>query len=205
VAGHGPDGALPAPEWQTIADELRQLIEATARGEASALGALYDATSAAVYSLALRMLGDAAAAEDVTIDVYLDVCRRSPPGAAPDRPVAWLLSLARRRALDRLRSGQSPPEREPRPGREAARPGPDSGPPEPAELTGRRHVAERALAALAPAQRLVIEAAYFRGLDRQEIASALGMPPDTVTTLMSQGMLRLRELLYSVPGEKAPS
>src|SRR5262245_27652734 len=83
---------------------LASLVGRAAEGEESAIAAHCDGTSAFVYGLALRILGDPQAAEDVTIDVYTQVYRQVSSYDGNRRtPSAWLLTLTRSRAIDRLR------------------------------------------------------------------------------------------------------
>ena len=84
-----------------------ELIREAASGDQQALAALYDATSRTVYGLLLRILADASAAEEVLLDVYEQVWRQA---ASYNRergtPLAWLTTIARSRAIDRLRRGR---------------------------------------------------------------------------------------------------
>jgi RNA polymerase sigma-70 factor (ECF subfamily) len=172
------------------------LIEQTARGDASALAALYDGTSALVNGLALRILQDPGAAEEVTHDVYLQVWRQaSRYDAARGAPLAWLLTLARSRAIDRHRAGAGQ-RRESEPLAAAvafAAPGPC--PEESSAAAERARLVRGALADLAADQRKTIELAYFGGLSHAEIAATLGEPLGTVKTRIRLGMMRLREAL----------
>jgi RNA polymerase sigma-70 factor (ECF subfamily) len=170
------------------------LIEGTAGGDAAALAALYDATAALVNGLALRILGDPGAAEEVTLDVYLQVWRQAARyDPARGAPAAWLLTLARSRAIDRRRAGAGQ-RRETEPVALAmADPGP--GPEEGTAAGERRRLVRGALAGLGPEQRKTIELAYFGGLSHTEIAATLGEPLGTVKTRIRLGMMRLREAL----------
>src|SRR3712207_40055 len=91
----------------TRRDEQAALIRSVAGGDQRALAALYDSTSRLVYGLVLRILGDAGAAEEVLLDVYTQVWRQA--GNYSERrgsPLAWLTTIARSRAVDRLRAGR---------------------------------------------------------------------------------------------------
>jgi RNA polymerase sigma-70 factor (ECF subfamily) len=179
----------PSDDWGT-------LIEQIARGDAAALAALYDGTSALVNGLALRILHDPGAAEEVTLDVYLQVWRQAQRyDAARGAPLAWLLTLARSRAIDRRRAGVGRRcESEPLATAMAfAAPGPC--PEEDSAAAERGRLIRRALAGLAVDQRKTIELAYFAGLSHAEIARTLGEPLGTVKTRIRLGMMRLRESL----------
>ena len=170
------------------------LIARMAGGDQAALSALYDDTSAMVHGLAVKILRDESAAEDVTIDVYMQAFRQASsydPGRGS--PLAWLLTLTRSRAIDRFRSDA------PRRLREApletieATPAPAADPAESALAGESRRVVLAALAALTPDQRQVIELAYYTGMSHSEIAAALGQPLGTIKTRIRTGMLALRD------------
>jgi RNA polymerase sigma-70 factor (ECF subfamily) len=172
------------------------LVERTARGDMNAFAAFYDATAALVHGLALRILGDPGAAEEVTADVFLQVWRQAGRyDAARGAPLAWLLTLTRSRAIDRrrARAAESP---DVGPLREAlhvasAEPGPE----ESAALAERRRVVRAALGRLTTEQRRAIELSYLCGLSHTEIAGILGESLGTVKTRIRLGMMRLRETL----------
>lgn len=182
--------------FRTTEENWRQLIGRIAQGDQPALAALYDETSRWVYALSLRILGDTGAAEEATLDVYMQVWRQA---GSYDRtrgnPSAWLLTLARSRAIDRLRSAGRAKRQDQtfEPVAPAA-----SGSQDPEEsviLAERRRFVQRALAGLSSEQREVIEIAYFSGLSHGEIAEKLGQPLGTIKTRIRSGMMKLRELL----------
>ncbi|HWQ32385.1 MAG TPA: sigma-70 family RNA polymerase sigma factor [Blastocatellia bacterium] len=172
------------------------LIRAIASGDQAALGTLYDATSRVVFGLALRILNDRATAEEVMLDVYTQVWRQA---ASYDlqrgSPMAWLMTIARSRAIDRLRSGwQDQQRREPLEVIGDARS--DSISPElSTEISERRLLVRKALSAISPEQRELIEMAYYGGLSHSEIALQTNLPLGTVKTRIRLGMLKLREML----------
>ena len=177
-------------------DALSPLIERVVEGDEQALASLYDATAAAVQGLVLRIVGDRQLAEEVALDVYLQAWRQA---ATFDRtrgtPIAWLLTLARSRAIDRLRSRTS------RPSGSAPIEAADveisdaEGPDEEVAIGQRRRTVINALSRLSRDERTTIELAYFRGLSHGEIAAELGMPLGTVKTRIRLGMLRLKKVL----------
>ena len=188
---------------QPQGDDLGTLIARTAGGEEAALAALYDSTAALVNGLVLRILGDRGAAEEVTGDVYLQVWRQAARyDETRGAPLSWLLTLARSRAIDRLRSGSSQRARTAPLRAAIALPSAEPGPEEHSHLNQRRRIVQQALARLSPDQRQAIELAYFGGLSHGEIAAALEAPLGTVKTRVRLGMLRLRELLAAA-GEGA--
>ena len=175
---------------------LAELIRAVAGGDQQALAALFDATSRTVYGLLLRILGDAGAAEEVMLDVYTQVWRQAGVySEGRGSPLAWLTTIARSRAIDRLRSGSFERRRVDSLDAAAERASDARGVEEQAAAgeTGRR--VRAALAALPPEQREVIELAYYGGMSHGEIAAHTGHPLGTVKTRTRLGMIRLREML----------
>lgn len=171
------------------------LVQRVASGERDALADLYDQTSHLVYSLALRILRDEPAAEDVVIEVYTHVWRMASTfEPARGSASAWLLTLTRSRAIDALRARRRNRACEPL---EAASEVQSETPgPEDLNLAAeRRHFVVRALQALVSEQREAIELAYFGGLSHSEIAARLEQPLGTVKTRIRLGMMKLRETL----------
>ena len=174
----------------------QELMAAVGRGDATAFSALYDRLAPLVLGVCLRILRDRAEAEEVLGDVFLDLWRRSDrydPGRGGIE--AYLVTLARTRAIDRLRAGSrrraretEVPEASPAPG-----PGPLEG--TVAQET-RRHVLA-ALGELSEVQRRALELAYFEGMTHTEVAAALGEPLGTIKTRIRQGMLHLKERLQA--------
>lgn len=170
-----------------------------AQGDHAALGVLYDRHAGLVYKLARAVTGTAGDAEEVTTDVFLRVWERADtfdPGRGALR--AWLATIARSRALDRVRARG---RRDDAHARAAARS--ESGAAvelariEPTDdrayVSQLRGTLERALGDLNSDQRRAIELAYFSGLSQSEIAKRLGEPLGTVKTRIRDGMRHLRE------------
>jgi RNA polymerase sigma-70 factor (ECF subfamily) len=184
-----------------------ELMDAVAARDQSALAALYDRHSAAVMGVCLRVLRDHAEAEEATGDVFIELWNRA---SRFDRerghPLAYLLSIARSRAIDRLRS-RGRRDRifvvadEP----DTAAPDGTASPLADTLTSEMRRRLDSALSALQPGQKRALELAYFDGMSHSEIASALGEPLGTVKTRIRQGLLRLRETLDAVYGEGASS
>jgi RNA polymerase sigma-70 factor (ECF subfamily) len=177
------------------------LVTRMAAHDQEALSSLYDRHRRVIYALALRVLRDAAEAEEVLTDVFLQAWRHAPGydrsrGSVP----AWLINLCRSRAIDRLRArgrreaAHSALAREDQ-GRAAAPSKAGDGPEEEADLALKRRRIEAALGALSASQRQAIELAYYGGLSHTEIAERLGEPLGTVKTRIRQGLLTLRESL----------
>ena len=176
--------------------ELIGLIGRIAQGDEPALGTLYDKTGSHVYGLAFRVLGDTTMAEEVTMDVYLQVWRQAGQfDQSRGNPMVWLAVLTRSRAIDRLRVGKK--DREARePFREVVEESCEENDPEQNSFYLEQcRIVRQALASLPAEQREVIELAYFAGLSQSEMAEKIGQPIGTVKTRVRLGMIRLRSVL----------
>jgi RNA polymerase sigma-70 factor (ECF subfamily) len=185
------------PEPPPTDAETRQaeLIRGVAGGDQQALATLYDATSRTVYGLLLRILSDPSTAEEVLLDVYTQVWRQAGSySAARGKPMAWLTTIARSRAIDRLRRGRQE-QMHRAPLDEAVRASSGAGVEECVLASEVSAVVRAALDELAPEQREVIELAYYGGMSHSEIAAARGLPLGTVKTRTRLGMMRLRQML----------
>jgi len=170
----------------------RQLVARVVAGDENAFLSLYDRYASRVYGLTLRVLGDAMLAEEVTQDTFLKLwsrARQFNPGQGELAP--WLLTIAHRTALDRLRL-----ENRRLPASNAQDPE-DTWPILPDESTQNSEARWRSLyfavQALPEEQRQVIELAYYKGMSQSEIAEVLGWPLGTVKTRVRTAMQSLRE------------
>ena len=180
------------PEQAQIEDA--KLLRAIARGDEEAIAALYDRYRLILFGLILRILHSQPEAEDVLQEVFLQVWRRASDfDEKRGRPFTWLVTLARSRAIDRLRSLGS----RDRTATEAARAAPDniSDAADDAVKSEQGEIVRRALKELPEEQRRALMLAYFEGLTQSEIAARLNSPLGTVKTRMRSGMIRLREIL----------
>ncbi len=171
------------------------LVRRMAAGDHGAMAEFYDQSSAAVYGLALRILGDASLAEDVVLEVYTQVWQRAAAyDPARGSVAAWLVTLTRSRAIDVRRAHRRAPITEPL---ETAGELRAEGPgPEACSAAAERHrLVRRALGGLSAEARELIELAYFGGLSQSEIADALGQPLGTVKTRIRAAMMHLRTVL----------
>jgi RNA polymerase sigma-70 factor, ECF subfamily len=164
-------------------------------GDMRALEELYDRHSGLLYSAALRILGRAADAEEVLQEAWLQAWNKAESfDPARGAVAAWLLTLVRSRAIDRLRSRASRQRVE----QVVADAPPVQQAEEPPATVEQRQLQVKVTAALetlGPQQRQVLELAYFGGLSQSEIAARLDAPLGTVKSWTRQGLLRLRELL----------
>ena len=192
------DRAARAPEAEWLA-----LIESMAAGDQSSLRALYERTHRIVFTLIMRIVDNRESAEELTVDVYHEAWRRaSKYDAAAGSVIGWIMNLARSRAIDRVRfdrrkkrfstDSRAPTEARADPGSEAV------------ELEQRKGALREALRVLTPAQRQVIEAAFFSELTCAEVARCLDQPQGTVKTRIRAGLAKLRAALASA-GEGSES
>lgn len=168
------------------------LIERIVARDDRALGQLYDRHSRLLFGLMLRILRDRGEAEEVLQEVFLAVWSRADTySAALGSPAAWLVSIARNRSIDRLRS-RSVRTRV----LESVDGPPAADNPESFAVRSERAEAVRlALTTLPPEQRQLIESAYFLGLTHSELAGRFNLPLGTVKTRVRTGMGALREQL----------
>lgn len=183
-------------DFSSLEDE--NLIEHIIGGQTEALGVLYDRYSRMVFSLALHITGDAAKAEEITLDVFTRIWEKASTYRADRAKVnTWITSLARYRAIDVLRREKARPE-----GHSvrlelvdyelhASNPGPERV----AASAIRQQRVREALASLPDDQRTVLELAYFAGLTHQQIAEKLGLPLGTAKTRIRLGLQKLRRAL----------
>jgi len=175
-------------------------VQRMAGGDGSALADLYDRHGRAVYSLAARILGDPAEAEDLTQDVFTlawkNAARYDPARGAV---AAWLLVTTRTRAIDRIRARRSRPQGgSDDDGRKMAAI-PDASPSVDVIVASSQDASRvrMALAGLPVDQRDAIDLAYFQGLSHTEIADRTGAPLGTIKTRIRSGLQRLRDAMAS--------
>ncbi|MDX2041375.1 MAG: sigma-70 family RNA polymerase sigma factor [Acidobacteriota bacterium] len=176
--------------------ELISVVQKIAQGDQTALAALYDSTNRLAYGLILRVLGDASSAEEVLLDVYTQIWRQAANyDTSRGGPMAWLMTIARSRAIDRLRSGWQDRQRKEPLDMLNDRETEAASPEEATVASERQKFVRTALRTLSPEQREVIELAYYGGLSHSEIAVKLNQPLGTVKTRTRLGMMKLRETL----------
>lgn len=176
----------------------RELMARAAAADERAMTELYDRYGTLVYTVAYRIVGQRADAEEVVVDAFTQAWREAARFEAERGSVAaWLTMIARSRALDLVRARG---RRERLAADAAAGPHADSGEPDApasdlAEDDERRWVVKLALEGLSAPQRQAIELAFFEGLSQSEIAERLNEPLGTVKTRVRLGMQKLRESL----------
>ena len=183
-------------DYSTLDDEI--LLQLIVRANAEALGELYERYGRLVFSLAINAVGDPAAAEEITQDVFLRVWQRARQYRAERGKVStWLSGIARHRAIDRLRRRGSRPEQysvawaDVAPGAEPSVDGPERS----VTLTLERARIRAAMAHLPEEQKQALALAYYQGLTQSQMAQVLDLPLGTVKTRIRLGMQKLREML----------
>jgi RNA polymerase sigma-70 factor, ECF subfamily len=168
------------------------LIERIVAREADAVGELYDRHNRLLFALILRILRDRSEAEEVLQEVFVLVWTRAETyNVALGSPVAWLVRIARNRAIDRLRANTVRLRAV-----ESAPAAPSVDDPEArATASEQQRVVARALESLPSDQRTLIEEAYFLGMTQSELADKFKLPLGTVKTRIRAGMQALRQQL----------
>jgi RNA polymerase sigma-70 factor (ECF subfamily) len=170
-------------------------LEQAARGDEAAFAGFYDVVASRVFGLVRSVVRDPARAEEVTQEVMLELWRTAPRfDSARGSAVTWALTIAHRRAVDRVRSEQASRDRDERVAvRDAVMPEADV-----AMLVEDRLDRERvgrALDELTDAQRRSVELAFYGGYSHREVAALLDLPLGTVKTRIRDGLIRLRDRL----------
>lgn len=183
-------------EVRTRDQDWAALIKRVADGDQSALTELYDSTSRLVFGLVLRVVGDRATAEEVVLDVYTQVWRQAATyDSKRGAPLAWIMTIARTRGIDRLRSGKYEFQKKESLDSIGEARSATASPEENTVMSERRRLVRSALDLLSAEQREVIELAYYSGLSHSEIALKLNQPLGTVKTRTRLGMMKLRDTL----------
>jgi RNA polymerase sigma-70 factor, ECF subfamily len=201
---------MPNPGPATSLPADRDLVARAVTGDETAIARLYDRYATVLYTVAYRIVGERADADEVVIEAFAQAWReagRFEPGRGS--VAGWLTMIARSRALDLVRArsrreritgtaAADQPEEPPAMGAWQGDPA-DS-----LDRSERRRQVLAALAELSPPQRKAIELAFFEGLSQSEIAERLNEPLGTVKTRVRLGMQKLRDLLRPVFFDHAP-
>ncbi|MGW5874959.1 ECF RNA polymerase sigma factor SigK [Nocardiopsis terrae] len=187
--------AVPREAADAVPPGLEELLLLVARGDERAFGRVYDLISPSVYGLVRRILRDPAQSEEVAQEVMVEVWRSACRyDARRGSPQAWVMTLAHRRAVDRVRSEQANSDREAR----AAAAGTERPYDEVAEeATNRleRERVRRCLDTLTELQEQSVRLAFYGGYSYREVAKLLSAPLGTIKTRMRDGLIRLRDCL----------
>lgn len=195
--------AHPEPEvveslvsvYADVAPTLEQLLDAANHDDGLAFAELYERTSALVYRMVVRVLRDHAQAAEVTQDVYLDAWEHGTRfSATRGSAITWLLTIAHRRAVDRVRSSSASSLRDQQYARTSTE-RPHDQVVEQVQLAAEADRLRQALTHLSDVQRQAVTLAYLGGYTHAEIAELLQIPLGTVKARIRGGFTRLRASL----------
>ena len=172
-----------------LAREEQQLVEGLLAGDEDAVRRLYTRYARPIFTLGLRLLGSAEAAEELTQDVFLAAWRKAARfDPSRGRLSTWLMTIAHNLAVDRLRRETGVT----RPQLVLVEQVPEVSAPDEDEVLVERDAAIRALASLSDAEKRLIARAYFGGLTAREIAETDGIPLGTVKTRLRTALIKVR-------------
>ena len=180
------------------AAELSALLAQAADGDRQAFGIFYQRTSAKLFGIILRILIERTEAEDVLQEVYVTIWRKAAEfDPARASPVTWTATIARNRAIDRLRARGSRPSA---PLEEAAEVR-DTSPGADVLIDADREAARlnAALAQLEPRHAAAIRSCYFEGITYETLAAREGVPVGTLKSWVRRGLMRLKTDLSALP------
>lgn len=179
----------------SVGPDLQELVEQVALGDEGAFARVYDRVAGPVLGVVRAVLRDHAQSEEVAQEVLVEVWRTA-PRYRPDRGTAvnWILTLAHRRAVDRVRSVDAAMARDHKAALLDKVPEYDEVA-EHVEARLEREQVRRCLRTLTDLQHQSVTLAYYRGLTYREVAEALGLPLGTVKTRLRDGLIRLRDCL----------
>jgi RNA polymerase sigma-70 factor (ECF subfamily) len=186
------DGVDVPEDGTAPVDHAGDLLRRVADGDQGAFARLYDMLSPRVFGLILRVLVDRSQSEEVLQEVFLEVWQ-SADRFAPNRGQgrSWILTIAHRRAVDRVRASQASTDRDVRAGFRDLDVAHD-GVAEQVELRIEGEKVAHALATLPEVQKEALTLAYYGGYSQSEIAALVGAPLGTIKTRMRDGLSRLR-------------
>ncbi|WP_241979004.1 MULTISPECIES: sigma-70 family RNA polymerase sigma factor [Cryobacterium] len=172
-----------------------ELLARVALGDQSAFGELYDQIAPRVLGLVKRLLIDHAQSEEVTQEIFLEIWQ-SATRYEPTRGGAstWILTMAHRRAVDRIRSSQAGRDRDTKIGIRDLAVAYDHVA-ETVEVRIEHERVEKAMTRLTQLQRQAVSLAYYGGFSHSEVADMLHIPLGTVKTRLRDGLIRLRDEL----------
>ena len=184
-----------APAADATVETTNILLLRVAAGDQRAFGELYDLIAPRMLGLVRHVLRDHAQSEEVVQEVLLEVWQTAPRfDPNKGKAVTWMLTMAHRRAIDRVRSAQSSRVRDTRIGiRDLVREYDSVA--ESVEIRIEHDRVEKALGRLTELQKQAVELAYYGGYSHREVSDLLGVPMGTVKTRLRDGMTRLREEL----------
>lgn len=182
-------------EAQAFAAVNNALLEQVSQGSKQAFSELYDNMSPRIHGLVLRIIKDAAQAEEVTQEVFLEIWQIAPQyNPTKGSAASWMLTIAHRRTVDRVRSAESARQRDVKIGiRDYADSYDDVA--DTVDTHMQTEKVTQALNRLTAIQKETVVLAYYKGYSHKEIAESLSIPVGTVKTRLRDGMIRLRDEL----------
>jgi RNA polymerase sigma-70 factor (ECF subfamily) len=193
TGGQEPKGQQGPAVGGSPRDDLAAQIGLVARGDAAAFDAVFERLGPSVFGVVKRVIRDPAQSEEVTQEVLLEVWRTAAKfDAGRGSAIAWVMTMAHRRAVDRVRSVQKETERERRIATEDI---PYDEVTEAVESSLERERVRRCLNSLTGLQRETLVLAYYRGYTYSQVAGLLGVPTGTVKTRMRDALIRMRDCL----------
>ena len=202
--GHAAPAGAERETGRAVESEDEALVRRMAEGDDQALGVLYDRWHPVVHGVVCRMLRHAEDVEDVVEETFWQAWRQASRFDRTRGAVqTWLLTIARSRALDRVRALRRRREEplEGDDGQVVVQQAAEGDPGSDAEASERRRIVEAALTGLPPEQREALELGYFGGLSQTEIAERTGQPLGTVKTRMRLALQKLRSQLQVLRSE----
>ena len=182
----------PAIRGDHNRDGLATLLSEVASGDKSAFAKLYGLTSRKLFGVALRILRDRAAAEDIVQEVYLRIWRNASSfDVTLASPIAWMASIVRHSAIDLLRKQKLETVEFGDESERVTANEPD--PTDEIDTARRRAIALAAIRKMDPAKRNLILLAYFREQSRDSLAKAQGVPTGTIKTNLRRSLIELRQ------------
>ncbi|EME61565.1 ECF RNA polymerase sigma factor SigK [Amycolatopsis decaplanina] len=187
---------VPEGDGEPAGPTAEDLLVRVAKGDERAFDALYDRLAGPIFGLVRRILRDAAQSEEVTQEVMVELWRTA-SRYSPERGSAlnWAMTLAHRRAVDRVRSARASSDREVKATFEAARARPFDEVAEAVAARWERSQVRRCLTTLTELQRESVLLAYYQGYTYREVSEVLQTPHGTIKTRLRDGLIRLRDCL----------
>jgi RNA polymerase sigma-70 factor (ECF subfamily) len=187
----------PSEPPRAVHPALDLLLHRTAEGDKRAFAELYDQLASRVLGLARSVLRDQAQSEEVAQEIFLEVWQSATRfDSSKGHALTWILTMTRRRAIDRVRASQASRERDERIGLRDIEVAFDSVA-ESVEVHGEHRRVVAAMASLTERQREAISLSYLGGYSHAEVSDILNVPIGTVKTRVRDGLIKLRLILES--------
>jgi RNA polymerase sigma-70 factor (ECF subfamily) len=205
LTGSRPPSVSVAPPLEPGAPSDLQLMNAIQAEDPDALSQLYDRYNGILKALILRVVHNEAEADDLLQEIFMEIWNQAKNfSSQKGKPLGWMVTLARRRAIDGLRKKQAYARAEERLQNETEQQ-PDAWAHNTTEeeivLSDTRDLIRKVIAGLPPAQQQAIDLAFFRGMSQREIAAKTNTPLGTVKTRLELGLKKIYDGLKELKGE----